>query len=260
MPAGLVGLPILGTLILVVPLYVVLLWLSSHGQLMFVGAVAHNHSQLGKHWKRSSRRALSLFGFRLVLDLLFWLSIALLVLLFLWVFALVVGNPFNPEDFSDADFEPEMLLKMLLVIAPFGLVLLLFVLTRALIECLLRNLVTALMFHFDLPCTKAWKHLGSVARGNIDMLLFFVLIRIVIAVGIGIVTSAVTVILNIVTCCIGGNIPVLLQTLLAPLFVFERAYSLYVLESLGPDYQIIREEWPSSDPLEATPPPPSTYE
>jgi hypothetical protein len=50
------------------------------------------------------------------------------------------------------------------------------------------------------------------------------------------------------TCCI-GFLPYVHHVVFAPYYVFDRAYSLYMLESLGPDYQMIATPVPPGAPV-----------
>ena len=67
------------------------------------------------------------------------------------------------------------------------------------------------------------------------MLFLFLVIRFAYFIAFGIAS----VLIGCVTCCI-GFLPVIHHTLFAPFYVFDRSYSLYVLESLGPDFRIIQ--------------------
>ena len=40
--------------------------------------------------------------------------------------------------------------------------------------------------------------------------------------------------------CFIGFLPIVHHTLFAPFYVFDRAYSLFVIESLGPEFRIIQ--------------------
>ena len=83
----------------------------------------------------------------------------------------------------------------------------------------------------------------------------FLIIKIIYSMIFGVARSLI----GYCTCCI-GFLPVVGQAVLAPLHVFERTYSIYVLQSLGPDYAIIEPEPlpepPMLPPIVNAPPPP----
>jgi hypothetical protein len=83
----------------------------------------------------------------------------------------------------------------------------------------------------------------NVVRTSFGGVILFLLVRMLIAVVQGICET----IAIYVTCCIGG-LPVLHQVVVAPFTAFERAYTLHVLESLGPEYKLVVEPPPWQPP------------
>jgi hypothetical protein len=77
----------------------------------------------------------------------------------------------------------------------------------------------------------------------------FLLVRMLIAVVQGICETIAV----YVTCCLGG-LPVIHQVVTAPFTAFERAYTLHVLESLGPQYKLIVDPPPWQPPPYGPPP------
>jgi hypothetical protein len=98
-----------------------------------------------------------------------------------------------------------------------------------------------LRFHDGLRAS--WSRTMSVVRNGFGGLLLFLLVRMLIAVVQGICETIAV----YVTCCIGG-LPVLHQVVVAPFTAFERAYTLHVLESLGPEYKLIVDPPPWQPP------------
>jgi hypothetical protein len=88
-----------------------------------------------------------------------------------------------------------------------------------------------------------WREAGSellqLVGRHLGAFVLYVLFRIVLNVGIGILTIIVV----LATCCIAGcilAIPYLGTVLLLPVLVFKRAYSLYFLAQFGPGYDVFR--------------------
>ena len=89
-------------------------------------------------------------------------------------------------------------------------------------------------------------HLGSVfVFGLLEMLI-----------GMGVVT--VVVLATCMTCCIAG-LPYVSNVVFLPFAVFMRCYSIYFIQQLGPDWQLmgVEPEGPSpwGGPSQFTPPP-----
>jgi len=208
--------------VVIVGLVILFAWLQSHGTMMFVRAVARNDASIGVNWGETRRPAFSLFLFRLALTAVGFLA---LVLLF------VVATAGILEEAALGTQEPWPYIAILLPIIILGLCM---ALPYWLVETLLRNFVAPLMYRSNLTCLDAWRDLGNILQGNVLMVIVFLIIR--FAYFIPFVIAAV--ISGLCTCCIGW-LPVVHHTLFAPFYVFDRAYSLYVIESLGEEYRII---------------------
>lgn len=114
-----------------------------------------------------------------------------------------------------------------------GLVLLLAMLPFAVISAMARNFVAPIMLKHGLTAREGWKRFWAVGRAHVGSIIVIFLLRIVVAVGAGIVGM----IAGVFTCCL-GFLPVLHQTLMAPYYVFERAWALEVLASMSPDFDL----------------------
>ena len=224
-------------LLFVLAFTVLFVWLGSRGQLMFIRAVATGDHAIGNNWKETRELSTSLFQFRLILSLIgMFFSLTFTVIGLVMVVNLL------------ADYEPTTLafwMPLLLLI----LVGLLGISTLLTASLLLRDFVAPLMFHFNVPCLTAWSMFGGLVWGNIWSLHVFYFVRLVV----GIVGGILGVIVGCLTICI-GFLPVIRQTLLAPIHVFDRAYSLHVIGSMGPEYEIIRPLEPPPDPYDEPPP------
>ncbi len=236
--AGLI-LPIaLGAAVFFIPLTIGLVWLGSRGQMMVLRAVALNDVSFGSNWGASQGSAWQLFKLRLVLVTLD--SIANFA-----IFALVVRRVLQLADAGLAD--PFAYLKELV---PMFVLFAVMLLGQGMIDFAIRHFVAPLMLRFDLSPTDGVRAFFTILSGNFPQMLGYLVLRAVLAVGIGVAAG----IIGVVTCCV-GTLPVLSQILTAPLHVFDRAYTLYVLQSLGPAYQMITPE-PPPPAYPFYPPPP----
>jgi len=208
--------------VVVIGLMILLAWLRSHGTMMFIRAVALDDARIGVNWRETRQPAFSLFLFRLVLA-------AAGFAVFIVMFVAAVGIVLGQAGLGIESFWPYVvsLLPIIVTSACLGL-------TFWLVGTLLRNFVAPLMYLLDSSCLDAWREFGTVCRGNVLILIAFVLIRFAYFVPF----VLLTVLGGCCTCCI-GFLPVIHHTLFSPFYVFDRAYSLYVIESMGPRYAII---------------------
>lgn len=227
-------------LLIMLAFTVLFAWLGSRGQLMFIRAVATGDHAIGNNWQETRALSTSLFQFRLILNL-----VGMFFSLTFTLIGLVMAVNLL------ADYEPTTLafwipLLVLLLIGLLG------VATLLTISLLLRDFVAPFMFHFNVTCMAAWSMFGGLVWGNIWALHVFYFMRMVI----GVVGGIVGFFAGCLTCCI-GFMPVIRQTLLAPIYVFDRAYSLHVIASMGPEYQMIHALGPPPSPYDEPPPVPN---
>lgn len=241
---------------LVVGLVLLFTWLGSRGTMMLVRAVATTDHRIGENWRAVRDTAWSLFLFRLVLAL-----IGLIGAFGLVVLAAVVAIPLAQRDTADIG---SYFLALMPVALAFGL----FVLILWLVNTLTRNFVAPLMFLGGVSALEGWRRFRVVSRGNIGPIVLFLLIRLAYHVAYSIAVFLTC----LVTCCI-GVLPVIHQALFAPFYVFDRAFSLFLLGSAGPEYAMVvplpdpetperyepaplLDEFPERLPGRTTPPPP----
>jgi len=218
----------------------VFMWLGTRGQVMSIVAVARGDARLGETWGESKDSAWSLFKFRLVLSVLgFTLTGPLLLLAFSRFVDLVDEGVTDPG-------------PIFLGLIPFVVVIGLVGIAFSLVGAVLRNFVAPMMWRFDLNAREGWARFFEFARGRWVAIVLFFGLRVVMGIGVGLGAA----ILVTCTCCIGA-LPVLQQTLMAPWYVFERAYGLYAIESAGSEWTMV-DELP--DPHAGwMPPPPGGY-
>ncbi len=233
------AIPILSMIAIIVA---ALMYLHARGAMMVIRAVAYNDDGIGENWQGVSTPAWRYFVFKL--------EMAIAVMVYLIV-AGVVGTLLAREQMMEGVSATGLALGLGII----ALVSLVVWIAYSLIMFALHNFVAPLMFHFNVTCGEAWGMFFEIARDNPGHTLLYLVIKIVYRFVFGAVSSFAL----MCTCCIAG-LPVIAQTLLAPFYVFERAYSLYVIGSLGPEYAIVQEppapEPPMLPPTIHAPPPP----
>jgi len=223
-----IGIPFM---LVMVVFTVAVLWLTSRGQMMFIRAVALDDEQLGPNWRETRVPAWSLFRFRLVLA-----AIGYVLGLFVMVFGYLTARGILLSE------EPEIWI-LLGALVPYIILLVVFGVCFGLISLFLRGFVSPLMFHLNCPCVEAWRVFLNLLSGNVLSLLGYVGIKIAYQIAFGLVAMLV----GCVTCCI-GMLPVIHHALFAPFYVFDRAFPMYMLGSLGPDFTLIRERVQNGGP------------
>jgi hypothetical protein len=231
-----------GIVLLAVMLIVaaVITYVSSRGSMMLIRAVAENDERIGENWKAAGPATMSLFWFRMVVGILnmaFWVAVVLLVYLSIRSILL-----------SETEFAGGIaaLLGLLALFA--GVVQLGF----AIVFTLQRQFVSPIMLYRGQRCLDAWRTFRQATQGNVLAIIGFVLLRFAYSMAFSIVAMFV----GCLTCCV-GFLPVLHHALFAPYYVFDRAFSLYVLGSAGPEFQFINFTalWPEAYPPEPPPMP-----
>ena len=81
---------------------------------------------------------------------------------------------------------------------------------------------------------EAWSTVRhEIIRGNVGTIILFYLMKFVLSIAIAIIALLAT----CMTCCVVA-VPYLGTVILLPLFVFERSYSLCLIEQFGPRWQV----------------------
>lgn len=221
---------------IVAVLTVVFAWLGARGRLMFVRAVALDDCRIGVNWSETAKLSSSLFWFTLALIAASWIlffAIAALGVAAV-VFAADSGAQTLMEYFNYVAWPLILMLVYIGVLIP--------------VLLLLNDFVVPVMYRFNVPVMTAWRIVFGMFSGNFLTLTLFYVIRFVI----GIVKGFAIMFAACVTCFMGA-LPVVSQALTAPIHVFDRAFSMYALESMGPDFEMIRPMTIQTDPFDNAP-------
>lgn len=219
----------------IVAISVLIAWLGARGRLMFVRAVALDDAGIGVNWTEAGKLSSSLFWFSIVLMLLSWMVMLLITGVALLLIVRAVDAGANSFD--------ELMLYFLVPV----LLILLYTAVILPIWLLLNDFVVPVMYRFNVTVGLAWRIVLGMIGGNILTLTLFYVIRFVVA----IVKGIVIMLAGCATCCV-GFLPVVSQALTAPVHVFDRAFSMFALQSMSPDFEMITPITIEVDPFEGT--------
>ena len=219
-----IALVVVGALVVTIPLVVLALWLGTRGQMMAIRSVASARAEIGAMWAGTRDAGYALFRFHLVIT-----SISAVLSLPIAAFFVITLLRLARSEATFDDVSPTLAVLGLLLIALW--------IPTAIVKSLVRNFVAPIMLRDGTGVVEAWRKFWSVGQHSVGPMIGFMLLRVVVE----LVAGVVGVMVGYLTCCI-GFLPVVHQTLMSPWYVFERAWSLEVLASMGPGFDLIQRE------------------
>ena len=214
--------------VLVIAIVVVLTWLSSRGQFMFLYNVVNDKADVKLPWNEYKKEGDSLFVWRLVYGIIVFFVFAFMII-YGFIFAM---NIFSGEfTFSDK----------LVTILSFGSVFIILSVISAYISLFLKDFIVPVMFKHRFSTTQAWNFFLPTLRSNI----FHFLLYGIFILFLWLVTVAAIVAFGFATCCIGFLlmiIPYIGTVLLLPVYYTFRALSVEFLEQFGDDFKLFPTE------------------
>ncbi len=223
---------VVGMIILIVMLVISLLvlWVRSRGKFMFLDGVVHNRGAVVAPWKAFRHLGNSLFGFT------FALSIGMFAIMILIV-ALSIMLAWT--DIQSGEFGSASVMALVIGLPLFLSALIGF----GIIAVLLEDFVVPTMYLRNARVMDAWWIVRvEVLAGNLGTIILYLLMKIVLAIAIGIIGFIAT----CLTCCL-AVIPYLGMVILLPLYVFIRCYPVCFLEQLGPSWKFFPPDPPELD-------------
>jgi hypothetical protein len=191
--------------------YVLLLWLSSRGQMMFLDGIIQNRGAVKAPW-----REFQVEGARLLLTLA-WVVPAALVGAGIMLFE-------EAEDYP----------PLWGVLAALGLFALVAVVILLVAQFFLFEFIVPTMYLRRVPVRAAWRMVREeILPGQVGTIILYFLMQIVLAVAVGLI--AVVVVIG--TCCVAA-LPYLSSVILLPLYVFMQSYTLFFIEQFGPRWHV----------------------
>ncbi len=217
---------------------ILLTWLSSRGEFMFLDGVARDRAEVVEPWHRFRRLGNSLFVFRVILGLLGLGA----VLLIAGAGVLLAWSSLQARHFDARAIGA--IVGGACLLAPVALFL-------ALLKALLRDFVVPIMYKRGLTAMGAFRVFRhGILPGRVLPLVLFYLMALVM----GLAAAILIVLGTCITCCIAA-LPYIGSVVFLPVFVFVRCYSLYFLEQVGEEWRII--ERPEGGPPGPPPTPPA---
>jgi hypothetical protein len=214
---GLILLIGIGLFVLFNLIGLVIQYLGARGHFMFLECVIENKAEVAVPWRNASRPAWSLFLWRLAIFILFFWCFVLL-------FALPVWGVIRTTAAGGFSF-PGSLVSLV----PFVAIFIPLAICTSLVDLLIRDFVTPVMLLHRIDLLGAVEKSIALWRGQLGNLLLYLLFRLIIGIFAGVVGMAVA----CFTCCI-GILPVIYQTITAPIHVFVRSWTLAILEQMDP--------------------------
>jgi hypothetical protein len=216
--------------VLIIAISLLVAWLNSRGRFMFLHCVATNRAEVKVPWHKFRKHGNSLFLFRIVLGLIGLFIVGLpIVGIIVLVIMLASGALAGVASIPGIIFLGLMLFVL-------GIVLFL-------IKKFTYDFVVPIMLLRTASVVAGWREFMTILSMNKARFALYLLFQIVISIVIGAIIM-IGFCVGICLCCASCllMIPYIGTVILLPLFVFERAYSLYYLQQFGPQLDVFRSE------------------
>lgn len=217
---GVLVLILAAVIVVAIPLVILMLWLGTRGQMMAIRAVATGQPGIGDHWNATRDAGGKLLKFHLAMT-----GIGTVIFLPIVGGGVLLAMPMIRDGAAIESILPALI--------GLGMVALLFMIPLLLVSAMARNFVAPIMLKHGIGAREGWVRFWAVGKNHIGGLFLFYVMRIIVGIGAGIVG----IVAGFLTCCL-GFLPVLHQTVMAPYYVFERAWTLEVLASMSPDFDV----------------------
>jgi hypothetical protein len=199
--------------VIVILLRVLMIWLGSRGDFMFMDGILHNRGNVVEPWERFRGLAHSLFLTRVSVDVFTWFGLG--------IFGVLIAIGAFTMSTSPALGGLTMLLASLVLLVP-GLI------AIGLTHFIIDTLVIPAMYKSGKPASEVWPMVKSeLISGHWGDLSLYGLVRVGLHIGVGIATIIVT----LCTCCV-PVIPYIGTVALLPFIAFMRSHQLAFYEEL----------------------------
>lgn len=211
--------------ILILGLWLAFTWLSSRGQFMFLDCVAHNKAHIHEPWSRFRQAGNRLFGFRMVVGLIF-IAAALLFGGLSWLVVITAGQGTGRLG----------MIAALVLISVIGFI---FAMVFVTVMVLTKDFVVPIMYIRGCGVRDAWRELWALIEGYTGRFVLYLLMRLALALAIGVAVFMLALAMCAACCLvILLMIPYINTVILLPVFVFVRSYSVCFLRQFGPEYNV----------------------
>ena len=226
---------LLGALLLAL----LLAWVEARGRFVFLDNVVHKRGAISKPWSEYGREGNSLFIWKLIIDIVLFISIGLSVVL--------IGVLVFPG-FLDKSLMPLSAAGMFISLW----IILLVALLVAYLRLFIQDFVVVIMYKHRVSFTEAWSRFMGLLRQRPAELLLYGLFVAVLYVALSLVLG----ILGMATCCVGFlivAIPYVGSVVLLPIHATYRAFSAEFLAQFGPEYDVFEGPVPEQPPVQPEP-------
>lgn len=231
---GLVLLLIVGAIVLAV----LIAWLSSRGEFMFLDNLVHRRARVSEPWHRLGRLGDSLFLWRLAVQIAGGLLALMLILPgVLLAVGIASGGAWRGLG--------------VLGVVTLGLIGLVVAIAVALINFWTDHCVVPIMYRYNLRVLDGWRRFLPLLSAHAGPMILFALFYLVLSIAYGIAVVA----FGFMTCCVGWlllAIPYIGAVLQLPIYATARALGPEFLGQFGDEYRLWKT---SSDPSPAPEPP-----
>jgi len=216
--------------VLIVVIGLLIAWLNSRGRFMFLHCVATNKAEVKIPWHKFRKHANSLFLFRIVLGII-GLAVIGVPVIAIVVLAIMLA--------SGALVAVAAVPGIIIV----GLMLFALLIVLFLVRKFTFDFVVPIMFLQTTSCVAGWRQFMITLSANKARFALYLLFQIVIGIVVGAIIG-IGFCVGLCLCCASCLllIPYIGTVILLPLWVFERAYSLYYLQQFGPRLDVFAVE------------------
>jgi hypothetical protein len=214
-------------------LSVVLLWIRTRFQFIFLNSVAKNSTDIGDPWRRYASQGNSLFLFKLILMFINIAGILCFVIPLVLIIVAMAQTDFKVIAAGQIVIGALIVLGIVVVGLLFSMV-----------YNLTTDLVVPMMYIQNLSVTQGWKRLLKLLSEHLGVMILYLLFIFLISIALGIGTAAIGFAACCCFCCVSWVflIPLvggyLFTVLTLPLWVWRRAYSASFLAQFGPEYNV----------------------
>ncbi|MGA2092957.1 MAG: hypothetical protein ABSH16_06070 [Sedimentisphaerales bacterium] len=234
LPLIIIGAAVIIPIIIIIGL--VLCWLRSRGQFMFVHCVAGNAAEVTIPWKKFSRHGNSLFVFKIVFSIISMMIILIPIVLVVITFITLQAAGLTVAGVAgvmSAGFVVFLVAVALLLVVKFT-----------------NDFVVPIMFLQTSSVVAGWRTFLKLLGVNKARIVLYILFQIVISMVISFIVLIIYFI-GFCACCLSCCISILLiiplvnlvvlyfvTLVLLPLITFKRAYSLFYFSQFGPQFNV----------------------
>ena len=226
--------------LVIIALWLVFRWLSSRGKFMFLDGVVRNHAAVVEPWKRFRSPANSLFGFRIVLDIIALIVIGSLIASMIVSVLLLAGHH---------DARPLLIVPLVFVVLCMVFAAIVFIV----IEVMAFDFLVPVMYLRSCGIGPAWRELSRLVGARPGAFVLYLVAKFVVSI---LVFMLILLACCVTCCCV--MIPYVGTVILLPLWVFLRAWPVYFLGQFGPEYSRFATLGPVEEPVSEPAPPPTT--